>query len=317
MPIPTPSGGEEQDAFIGRCMGNDVMKKEFPDQKQRSAVCYSQWRKKDKVKPMILENKKIIFDSPFSVMTEGLEEKADPNRVSIKGTMLKATTSRNGWTYEMEEIEKANFSGNAISVDHSDSIKDVVGEFTPTITDDGIDYKGYIQNTPYHPGIVDMARAGLLKHVSVEAIVKEMKREGDKTVARGLDFTGFGIVKTPGITDATFAIAEAFKEIDNKEVKDMVEETKSAVVEQKVDIEPLKKEIEALKEQFKAQNEPLRGEIDSLKEELKVLKEQPKTQGIVTEDKPKYDFSLVKENKGGKTNWYIKDARKRDGTWAY
>jgi predicted nucleotidyltransferase len=295
MPIPTPSGGEEQSAFISRCMGNDVMNSEFPDQKQRSAVCYSQWRKKDEVKPMIMENKKLKFDCPFSVVTEGLEEKVDPSRVKIKGTMIKATTSRNGWTYKMDELQSAKFSGNVISVDHSDSIKDVVGEFTPTVTEDGIDYEGYVRNTPYHPGIVELARSGLLKHVSVEVIPREMKREGNEVVARGLDFTGFGIVKTPGIVDASFAIAEAFNGII--EVKNMVEEVKPVV---QVDIEPLKKEIE------------------SLKEEVKALKEKPATQGIVTQDTtPKYDFKIKKEGNGKNATYFVEGGRKLNGEWIY
>jgi len=46
MPLPTPREGQGQDEFIGKCMSNDTMKSEFPDTKQRVAVCYSQWRKK-------------------------------------------------------------------------------------------------------------------------------------------------------------------------------------------------------------------------------------------------------------------------------
>ena len=40
--LPTPSG-ESEDEFISRCMGDDQMNKEFPDQDQRYAVCISQW----------------------------------------------------------------------------------------------------------------------------------------------------------------------------------------------------------------------------------------------------------------------------------
>ena len=43
--LPTPSG-ESEDEFISRCMGDADMNKEFPDQEQRAAVCYSQWRDK-------------------------------------------------------------------------------------------------------------------------------------------------------------------------------------------------------------------------------------------------------------------------------
>lgn len=42
MPIPNPSKDEEKDAFIGRCMG--MLSKDFTDDKQRAAVCFSKWR---------------------------------------------------------------------------------------------------------------------------------------------------------------------------------------------------------------------------------------------------------------------------------
>jgi hypothetical protein len=45
MPIPSPNKGEDSKAFVSRCMGDSIMNKEYPDQKQRSAVCYSKLRK--------------------------------------------------------------------------------------------------------------------------------------------------------------------------------------------------------------------------------------------------------------------------------
>lgn len=42
MPLPTPSKGEDRDAFISRCMS--ALKGEFPDQDQRLAVCFKQFR---------------------------------------------------------------------------------------------------------------------------------------------------------------------------------------------------------------------------------------------------------------------------------
>jgi len=48
MPIPKPKGNESERNFIKRCMGNPTMKKEFPKQKQRLAVCFSNFRKKKK-----------------------------------------------------------------------------------------------------------------------------------------------------------------------------------------------------------------------------------------------------------------------------
>lgn len=46
MPIPAIRKNEDSKAFISRCMSSDVMRKEFPDNKQRAAVCYSKLRAK-------------------------------------------------------------------------------------------------------------------------------------------------------------------------------------------------------------------------------------------------------------------------------
>ena len=48
MPLPKPNKNEKQKDFIQRCMSNETMKKEYPDQKQRSAVCYTQWKDRNK-----------------------------------------------------------------------------------------------------------------------------------------------------------------------------------------------------------------------------------------------------------------------------
>lgn len=60
MPLIKPSKDEEQDAFIARCMSDEGMKTEYPDDKQRSAVCYSQWENKDKEK----DSEKILQSGP-------------------------------------------------------------------------------------------------------------------------------------------------------------------------------------------------------------------------------------------------------------
>jgi hypothetical protein len=47
MPIPNPEKSEKEGDFVSRCMGDETMNKEFPDQKQRAAICYSQFKKAD------------------------------------------------------------------------------------------------------------------------------------------------------------------------------------------------------------------------------------------------------------------------------
>jgi len=53
MPIPRPRMGkdpEKEGAFIARCMGTVLMKREYPKNVQRLAVCYSSWREAKKMK---------------------------------------------------------------------------------------------------------------------------------------------------------------------------------------------------------------------------------------------------------------------------
>lgn len=42
--MPARKSGESESSFISRCMGEERMKSEFPDNKQRYAVCQSKLR---------------------------------------------------------------------------------------------------------------------------------------------------------------------------------------------------------------------------------------------------------------------------------
>ena len=48
MPLPKPGKEEEQNAFISRW--ESAIHQEYPDNEQRTAICYSQWRASKKPK---------------------------------------------------------------------------------------------------------------------------------------------------------------------------------------------------------------------------------------------------------------------------
>lgn len=75
MPMPKPKKGESQDDWKDRCMDNEQMKKDFTDNKQRLAVCFDIWGKKDKQKKENqMEN--IEYRSfPLEVRVEGDDKK--------------------------------------------------------------------------------------------------------------------------------------------------------------------------------------------------------------------------------------------------
>jgi len=63
MPIPKPNKGETETKFRGRCMGDSTMSKEYPESKQRLAICMGSWRKVHGGKPPV---KKEQFFQLFS-----------------------------------------------------------------------------------------------------------------------------------------------------------------------------------------------------------------------------------------------------------
>ena len=47
-PLPSPREGQTEQEFVSQCMGNETMRKEYPVQEQRAAVCYSIYRRRNK-----------------------------------------------------------------------------------------------------------------------------------------------------------------------------------------------------------------------------------------------------------------------------
>lgn len=62
MPIPKPRDNEKEDEFISRCMGEETMNKEYPENDQRSAICNEQWRRSREKGMFKLEYKTIPFE---------------------------------------------------------------------------------------------------------------------------------------------------------------------------------------------------------------------------------------------------------------
>ena len=45
MPLPSKKTEEKESDFVSRCMSSEVMKREYPDNEQRLAICFSQFRR--------------------------------------------------------------------------------------------------------------------------------------------------------------------------------------------------------------------------------------------------------------------------------
>ena len=102
MPLPKPKTGEKEDKFISRCMS--ALKDEFPDQKQRLAVCYSQWRKPKEKKYMKKELERRYIPYKFT------ELRADDEKGVIYGYGARFNVWSSQLGYFKEKIRPGAFA---------------------------------------------------------------------------------------------------------------------------------------------------------------------------------------------------------------
>ena len=271
---------------------------------------------------MIQENVKLPhWTSEFTVITEGIFDKDKPrDEIKIKGTIVKSSNlpNRNGRVYTFEELEKAKFSDNVFSINHSESIQDIVGSYKPIWTGDGFDYEAIVKNTPYHPGIVQMLEKGLVKTVSLEAIAGWMEQDGENLKVGDLEFVGLSAVKTGGNRDASLSIAEALDKScssndDIKKEKNMAEEEQKEEQEttEEPKPEPAPEPTPEPAPEPEPESKPEESvKIDKLTEQVSALagivtklvekKDKKESKGIVTETAPTDSNLVIESRKDGK-----------------
>jgi len=276
--------------------------------------------------PTVVENVNFRLKSPITVV-ESIQN--NDNQRKIKGMALPAQESRNGYTYTLENIQGAKFSGKEfirgkellIGLNHSEDVTDNVGKWTPTFEDNGIGFKGVAFNTQKHPYMTDMLDKGLMPFVSIEAMADLVKEE-ETVFAKNLDILGMDFVKHPGMPDANVGIAEAFDaalqespktikgdDMTKEEIKvqeeeespkqeepieepkeEKKEETVKAPVEEKEDSSLIDKVFEKLDEQTKI--------VSELAKEVKEIKEKPQSRGVVTEKSESKTRIITEKSKG-------------------
>ena len=117
MPILKPNKNESKKEFITRFMSKESMKIEFPDKKQRLAVAFSTWRKRDNNKKEVSDN--LPFENKFCYKSI-IEFKRDfvggyiaTTHFDGQDIILKTTLDK--WA---DEINAANPRSNKVSYHH-------------------------------------------------------------------------------------------------------------------------------------------------------------------------------------------------------
>lgn len=109
MPLPKPKKKEKQGDFISRCAGDTTMNKDFPETKQRVAVCYSQWKdaKASAMASFGEGDNEVLFECPECV------EAAQKTKLATSEESLEEYKN----DLEMEESE-VDASGEDLTVDN-------------------------------------------------------------------------------------------------------------------------------------------------------------------------------------------------------
>ena len=133
MPIPKPRKDETQKDFISRCMGDDIMNREYPDGSQRSAICHSQWDNKNKTE---MSDEEILVASKeekgLTIQTLIFEKKYFPSRQSViswaKSHKFKYNTVceiTNSW--RLRQLPPEDFRDIGVTTELDTGVKAVMG----------------------------------------------------------------------------------------------------------------------------------------------------------------------------------------------
>lgn len=242
MPIPSPRSGEKQDAFISRCMS--AMKSEFPDQKQRAAVCFNAFRKKGE---NMSKNIHVEYARPISTIVEKVGEGKETN-LYITGNAIDVGTSRNGVYYSEKELMASakTLIDKPLLLNHGDNdVRNIIGKVVEA------DFDGH--NVPFKAilarpvdiedeKIISKIKQGFINKVSIGADFKTATEDDDGIIhPEGIEFLELSLVPIAGVPNASISqvIAENYrgKKMEEKKTIEQLKEELKAMTEEKETLE--------------------------------------------------------------------------------
>ncbi len=204
MPIPKPKDNETEEEFISRCMGNDTMNEEYPENDQRAAVCYSSYRRNKAEQD--IEFKKLQLelkgDKPGSFIARFAtlevvdldKDVAKPGAFPTGKTVLVSSYQHGSWQGKLP-VGKATISerDNAVIAEGEFNLNTVSGKEHY----EAIKFSGNLQEWSYgfkavewEMGEQDGQEVRFLKKVDVFEISPVMKGAGKDTMTLAIKSTG-------------------------------------------------------------------------------------------------------------------------------
>lgn len=223
MPIPKPKEGESKDEFMKRCMADETMIEEYPDEKQRYAVCMVQFKKggerkletakkeirlaeiralepADGQQEMIVEGRAIVYDRPALMYEiDGLKY----YEVIVRGA-----------------LDGADLKDVPFKYNHSDAVMVMARTRNKTLElipdDQGLLIRAKLANTTAGRDLYELIKRGDIDKMSFAFTVAEDsydKETRTRTIKRFKRIWDVSAVDTPAYSD-TFIAARSWAEAE-------------------------------------------------------------------------------------------------------
>jgi HK97 family phage prohead protease len=131
--MPTPNDNEEREEFLKRCMGDETMTEEYPDEEQRYAVCNDIWRRdEEKDAEPVANYQRAVVNPELKASNAETQE--------VAHLISTASIDRGGDIVEPGGVDLANFLRNPVVMrNHSYQTQDIIGKATSiSVEKDGI-----------------------------------------------------------------------------------------------------------------------------------------------------------------------------------
>jgi len=109
MPIPKPHKDEDHQKFIARCMGDDAMKKDYPDNQQRVVICLGQ------TKSSLIEQVGQILEYNIDEELDEDGEEVDPSNLIIPDEEDYVDTDEQTETWDLYTLA-AEYQGRKVTL---------------------------------------------------------------------------------------------------------------------------------------------------------------------------------------------------------
>ena len=186
MPLPKPRQGEGRQEFIGRCMADETMQSEFPDESQRAAVCYRQWRNRGKVMSKTLEKKAIV--RPFEVKAVNAEERTFEGLASTWDLDLVGDVIHRGaFRRTLSHWRKSGRVIPLIDQHNYGSVRSVVGKLIAAKeTEDGLWTRYQVIDGPDGDEVLRRIEGGYVTGLSIGFRPVKVEEPSDEERKRGI-----------------------------------------------------------------------------------------------------------------------------------